>query len=115
LQRKPIAAPAALNMNETIEPIIPGKAPADFLANSFNHSANFFNPSFTLSGILGSGGLGLGGLSPGGFGIDFGDQALLIDNPKVIKNKLTADITAATVNSFNLKIASIFLLMIDLI
>jgi hypothetical protein len=47
--------PAALNMNETIEPIIPGKPQADFLANSFNHSTNFFRPSFTLSSRLGSG------------------------------------------------------------
>jgi hypothetical protein len=53
--KKPTTSAAVFIRNETIEPIIPGKADADFLAISFSHSANFFNPSFTLSGIDGSG------------------------------------------------------------
>jgi hypothetical protein len=40
--KKPTTSAAVLIRNETIEPIIPGKAAADFLAISFNHSANFF-------------------------------------------------------------------------
>jgi hypothetical protein len=57
------------------------------LANSFNHSTNFFRPSFTLSSRLGSGWFSPGGLGPRGFGIDFGVKALLIDKPKVVKKK----------------------------
>ena len=107
--------PADLKINEAIDPITPGRAAADFLANSFNHSANFLSPSFTLSEIEGSGfgsggsgfgvggsGVGAGGSGPGvGLGLPF--RELLIAKPIVESVAITAVTIAVIVKPSALK------------
>ena len=102
--KNPTTAPVALKMNETMEPMIPGKAAADFLANSFNHSANFLSPSLILSGIDGDGGVGVGvGVGDGGVGVVLPFIELLIAKPIVLKVMITAARIAAIVMPSTLK------------